>query len=132
MHFGFILDSWKIDLWDIDLLDTDVDLLVGYGQIQIFPVSISFSCETSSRHLQSNNFLSSKMSSGHLQDVLQDVIKASSRLLQDVFARRLQDVLKMSWKTYNCYAEDKLKMFSRHDLKTSSRRLEEGQIFAGL
>ena len=93
MHFGFALDSWKIDLWDIDLLDTDVDLLVGYGQIQIFPVSISFSCETSSRHLQSNNFLSSKMSSGHLQDVLQDVIKASSRLLQDVFARRLEDVL---------------------------------------
>ena len=72
------------------------------------------------------------MSSGHLQDVLQDVIKASSTLLQDVFARRLQDVLKMSWKTYNCYAEDKLKMFSRHDLKTSSRRLEEQQIFAGL
>ena len=93
MHFGFALDSWKIDLWDIDLLDTDVDLLVGYGQIQIFPVSISFYCETSSRHLQSNNFLSSKMSSGHLQDVLQDVIKASSRLLQDVFARRLEDVL---------------------------------------
>ena len=132
MHFGFILDSWKIDLWDIDLLDTDVDLLVGYGQIQIFPVSISIYCETSSRHLQSNNFLSSKMSSGHLQDVLQDVIKASSRLLQDVFARRLQDVLKMSWKTYNCYTEDKLKTSSRQDLKTSSRRLEEQQIFAGL
>ena len=132
MHFGFILDSWKIDLWDIDLLDTDVDLLVGYGQIQIFPVSISIYCETSSRHLQSNNFLSSKMSSGHLQDVLQDVIKASSRLLQDVFARRLQDVLKMSWKTYNCYTEVKLKTSSRQDLKTSSRRLEEQQIFAGL
>ena len=31
MHFGFILDSWKIDLWDIDLLDNDLDLLVGRG-----------------------------------------------------------------------------------------------------
>ena len=31
MHFGFILDSWKIDLWDVDLLDNDLDLLVGRG-----------------------------------------------------------------------------------------------------
>ena len=31
MHFGFILDSWKIDLGDVDLLDNDLDLLVGRG-----------------------------------------------------------------------------------------------------
>ena len=45
---------------------------------------------------------------------LQDM---SSRRLEDVFSvtifrlpRRLQDILKMSWKTKNCYAEDVLKM----------------------
>ena len=34
-------------------------------------------------------------------------------------------VLKTSWKTKNCYAEDVLKTSWRHVLKTSWRRLEE-------
>ena len=50
------------------------------------------------------------MSSRSLQDM-------SSKRLEDVFSvtifclpRRLEDVLKMSWKTKNCYDEDVLKM----------------------
>ena len=38
--------------------------------------------------------------------------------------RSLQDIFKTPWKTKNCYAEDML--------KTSSRRLEDKQMFAGL
>ena len=41
------------------------------------------------------------------------------------------DVFKASWKTKNCYAEDVLKTSSRHVLKTSSRRLQDQQMFAG-
>ena len=50
--------------------------------------------------------------------------------LQNVFSvtifglpRRLEDVLKTSWKTKNCYAEDVLKTSSRHVFKTSSRHV---------
>ena len=39
----------------------------------------------------------------------------------------LQDVLEDK----KCYAEDVLKTSSRHVLKTSSRRLEDQQMFAG-
>ena len=46
-------------------------------------------------------------------------------------ARFLQNVFKTSWKTKNCYSQDVLKRSSRHALKTSSRRLEDQQIFAG-
>ena len=62
---------------------------------------------------------------------LQDALKT---YLQDVFKRCLQDVFSVttfhisrricktsSWKTENCYAEDALKTFSRHVLKTSWR-----------
>ena len=59
------------------------------------------------------------------------LLDMSSRRLQDMSSRRLQGVLKTSWKTKNCYAEDVLKTFSRHVLKTSSRRLQDQQIFAG-
>ena len=45
--------------------------------------------------------------------------------------KRLQDAFKTSWKTKNCYAGDVLKMASRYVLKTSSRRLEDQQVFAG-
>ena len=49
----------------------------------------------------------------------------SSGRLQNMFSRRLQDVLrdvfKTSWKTKNCYAEDLFKTPSRHVFKTSSR-----------
>ena len=48
----------------------------------------------------------------------------SSRRLKKVFARRLQDVLKTSWKTKNCYAEDVL--------KTPSRRLQDQKMFTGM
>ena len=75
----------------------------------------------SSRHLQD-------MSSRRLRDMssrsLQDM---SSTSLQDIFRvtifrlpRRLEDVLKASWKTKNCYAEDVFKAC-----------LDE-QMFAGL
>ena len=84
--FGFSLDSSDVDLWNIDLLDTDIP-------------SKHFVC---------------------LQDVLKtssakknSPSKTSSRRLQDVFARSLQDAL-----------EDKI--FVRW------RRVEDQQMFAGL
>ena len=53
-----------------------------------------------------------------LPDVLRDVFKTSwemsSRRLQDVFKTYLQDVLKTSWKTKNCYSAEGV-------FKTSSR-----------
>ena len=52
----------------------------------------------------------------------------SSRRLQDVFAR----LLKMFWKTKNCYDEDLLMASSRHTLKTSLRRHEDYQMFVWL
>ena len=60
---------------------------------------------------------------------LQDM---SWRRLQHVFSvtilclpRRLEDVLKTSWKTKNCYAEDILKTCLEDVLKTSWRCLED-------
>ena len=67
-----------------------------------------------------------------LQDVLQDIVNTFSRRLQDVSARRLEDVFKTSWKTKNCYDEDVLKPSSRYVLKTSSRRVEYQEMFAGI
>ena len=75
--------------------------------------------KASSAHLQPNNFLSSKTSSTRLQHVFSVTI---FRL-----RRRLQDVLKTSWKTKNCYAKDVLKTSWRHVLKTSWRRLVDKQ-----
>ena len=65
-------------------------------------VNILFISKTSSRRLQCNNFLSSKTSSRHLEDVLQ-------KRLEDVFKTYLQDVFKTSWKKKNCYAKDVFK-----------------------
>ena len=77
----------------------------------ISPVNILFFSKTSSRRLQ-------HMPSRRLQrNVLRDVLKTSSR--------RLQDVFKTSWKTKNCYAEDLLKTSWRHVLKTSWTRFED-------
>ena len=60
---------------------------------------------------------------------LEDVMNTSWRRLAKTFWRRLedllQDVLKTSWKTKNCYAEDVLKTSWRHVLKTSWRCLED-------
>ena len=104
MHFGFALDLSDIDLLNVDLLDqryTHLDLFVS---------------KTSWRRLQD-------MSSRRLEDVFSVTIFRLPRRLQDVFKTYLQDVFKTSWKTKNCYAEDML--------KTSSRRLENQQMFAG-
>ena len=86
MLFGFALGSWNIDLLDIDLLDTDLVLLVGHGQIQIFPANILFISKTSSKGLQD-------MSSRRLQDVLED-----EKLLR---WRRAEEVSKTSWRQAN-------------------------------
>ena len=59
---------------------------------------------------------------------MQDFFKTSSRHLQDVFAKRLQNVLEDKI----CYAEDLLKTSSRYVLKTLSRLLEDQQMFAGI
>ena len=115
MHFGFALDLSGIDLSGIDLLDT---------RLGLFPVNILFVPITSSRHLQS---------------MPQDVFKTSLRRLQrNNFSSSktknfvLQDVFKTSWKTKNCYVEDVLKTSSRYVLETSSRHLQDQQIFAGI
>ena len=63
---------------------------------------------------------------------LQDVFSVTNfrltrrltRCLEDVSARRLEAVLKTSWKTKNCYPETVLKM--------SSRRLGNHQMFTGI
>ena len=102
---------------DLDLLDKDIpsnhfvclrDVLKTSSR-HAFKMSARHVFKASSRRLQCNTFSSSK---------------TSSRRLQKVFARRLEDVLKKSRKTKNCYAEDVL--------KTSSRRLEDQQMFAGM
>ena len=71
----------------------------------VFKTSSKHVFKTSSRLLQGNNF-------------------SSSKTFYEMSSRRFQDVLKISWKTKNCYAEDML--------KTSSRRLEDEQMFGGL
>ena len=52
------------------------------------------------------------------------VFKTSWRCLQDVFARRLEDVLKTSWRRL----EDVLKTFLQDVLKTSWRRMAKTNI----
>ena len=59
---------------------------------------------------------------------MQDFFKTSSRHLQDIFPKRLQNVLEDKI----CYAEDLLKTSSRYVLKTLSRLLEDQQMFAGI
>ena len=58
--------------------------------------------------------------------------KTSWRRRQDMSSRRPEGAFKTSWKTKNCYAENVLKTSSRHVFKTSLRRLEDQQMFAGL
>ena len=59
--------------------------------------------------------------SKRLQDVFSVTIFRLPRRFQEVFARRLQDVFKTSWKTINCYAEDVFKTC-----------LEDQQMFAAI
>ena len=131
MHFVFALDLSDIDLGNMDLLDTHLYLLD-----TDIPSKHIFVSVTSSRRFQDMpSTLRQDMSSRRLEDVFSITIFCLARYLQDVLktpSRCLQGVLKTSWKTKHCYAEGVLKTFSRHVLKTSARRLENHQIFAGI
>ena len=127
MHFGFGLDLSHIDLWNMDLLNTHLDLLDTDISSKYFACLFNV-FKTSSRHVfkTSSRQVSRRLqdrSSRRLQDIFSVTIFRLPRLLQDVFARRLQDIFKTSWKTKNCYAKDLW--------KTSSRRLQDQQMFAG-
>ena len=132
MHFGYVLDSSDTDLLNthLHLLDADIaskffvclqDVLVTSSRHvfktssrNVFKTSSRHVFETSWRRLQHSNFSSSNTSwtclSRRLQDLLRDVLKT---LLQDVFIT--------AWKPKLFYAEDVL--------KTSSKRLEDQQMF---
>ena len=75
------------------------------------------------------------LSPRHLQDVFSVTTFCLPRRLEYVLNTSCkylsQDVFKTSWKMKNCYAEDMLKTSSRNVLKTSPRRLEDQQMFAG-
>ena len=103
-----------------------------YGQIVcINPANIRLGedvLKTSSRRLQCNIFLSSKTSWRRLEDIIaRRLANTSWRRLQDLLGRRiantswrrLKNVFKRSWKTKSV------------TLKTSSRRLEKQEMFAG-
>ena len=100
MYFGFALDASDIDSWDMDLLDTDLDLLdtdipskhfvclqdvLKASSRHVFKTSSRHVFKKSSRRLQCNDFSSSKTSSSHLQDVLEDEKLLSWRRVEDVF-----------------------------------------------
>ena len=124
MHFGFALDLSDIDLLNVDLLDqryTHLDLFVSktsWRRLQ--DMSSRRLQDMSSRRLQD-------MSSRRLQDifsvtifVFQDVLKMSSRRLQDVlrdvfrtFSRRLQHVLEDKKLLYWRHVEDVFKTSCR-------------------
>ena len=102
MHFGFALELSDIDLWKRDFLDTHLGLLIPEISIQISPISILFVSIKSLRGLQ-------------------DIFKTC---LQDVFKTYLQDIFKTSSRHLG-----RRKMVT---LKTSWRRLQEQQMFAGI
>ena len=84
------------------------------GLQDVFKISWRHVLKTSSTRLQCNNFSSSR----HL-------------------ARCLEDVMKTSWKTKNCYAEDILKTSWRNVFKTSWRPVlktswRQGKCLLGL
>ena len=114
MHFVFALDLSDIDLWNIDFLDTHLYLLDTY-------IPSKHVSKASLRHVF-------KKSSRYIFKSLEDLFSVTIFRLP----RRLEDVLKKSWKTKNCYTEDVLKTTSRHVFRTSSRCLEDQQMFAGM
>ena len=69
------------------------------------------------------------MSSKRLEDIftrrLEDVLKTAWTCLEDIFARRLADVLKISWWRFYKSLEDVLKASWRRLGNTSWRRLED-------
>ena len=97
------------DFWNIDLLDTYPFRFVRYRYPHFFVSKTSWRCLEG-------------MSWRRLGDAFSVTIFG--------LIRHLEDVLKTSWKTKNCYAEDVLKTSSWHALKRSSRRLQDQQMFA--
>ena len=84
----------------------------------IFSVPFLLSSKTSSRHICKTSWkYVLKTSWGRLGDVFEDILKTSCKrlegvlktFLEDVLQTRLEGVLKMSWKTKNCYNEDVFK-----------------------
>ena len=112
LYLGYII-SW------INIIKFRFILIILFSQQafvglqDVLKLSSRYVLKTSSTHLQCNIFLSSKMSTSGLEDVL----KTSWRRFEDI----LQDFLKKAWKkkTKNCYVEDVLKTSWRNALKTS-------------
>ena len=132
MHFRFSLDSLDLDLWYIDLLDTHLDSLdtdIPSKHIiclqDVWKTSSRHFFKTSSRHVF-------QMSSRHVLKTFWRRLRRSNFSSSKSSSRSLKDFLKTSWKTKNCYAEVALRTSLRHALKTSCRRLEDQQMFAGL
>ena len=80
----------------------------------IFSVPFLLSSKTSSRHICKTSWkYVLKTSWGRLGDVFEDILKTSCKrlegvlktFLEDVLQTRLEGVLKMSWKTKNCYCD---------------------------
>ena len=99
------------------------------------PVNILFICKMSSRRLQDIFSGTVFCVARRFEDILktpwrcltntpcrqlEHILKISHQTswkhLQDVF---IEEVLRTSWKTKNCYTEDVLETLSRHFLKTS-------------
>ena len=90
----------KLNVHDIHMkIWTSYELLFIWSQVQ-YPANICWS-------------------SRRLQDVFSITIFRLPRRLEDIS----QEVLRTSWKTKNCYAENVLKTSWRHVLKTSSRHV---------
>ena len=120
MHFGFALHLPDIDLWNIDLLDThldfsDTDITSKYVYLQdVLKTSSRYDFKTSSRRLQSNNFLSSKTSSRRL-------------------GGRKVVTLKMCWRRTNvCWVTTQQLLLSWDIKLLRWRCVEDKQMFAGL
>ena len=103
-------------MWDIDLSDTDLVFL---------------DTDIPGKHFVCLQDVLKTYIEDVLKIYLEDVLKTC---LHGVFKTCLQcknfSSSKTSWKTENCYAEGVLKTSSRHVLKTSSRLLEDQQMFA--
>ena len=130
---GFALDLSEIGLLVRNLSDTDLDLLE--TDIDSVPVNMLMFSKTSGRRLQNlSQRCLEEMSWRRVQDMswrrLEDVSDVTIFCLPRRLPRCLEDVLKTSARTKNCYAEDIFKTSSRQVLKTSSRYFGDKQMFA--
>ena len=89
MHFGFTLELSATDLRNIDLLDTHLDLLSPDKYTDIHNKYFVCLHNMSPYHMSSRCL--QDMSSRHLQDIFKTCLQESSRHLQDMSLRRLQD-----------------------------------------